>query len=91
MSLKQPPIMLERTPNSPRFNWRTFVPSDSRTFVDLFSVDVAGLYVGTPGNVAIVDASGHADVIVNASGVIPGWFRQVKSSGTTASNIMAIW
>lgn len=50
------------------------------------------LYVGTTGNVAVVMRDGQSLTITS---VPVGWHRmrvkQVKSTGTTASNIHAFW
>lgn len=49
-----------------------------------------GLYIGTTGNVAVVTAGGTTTVFtaVPAGGIIPLEVVQVRSTSTTASNIV---
>jgi hypothetical protein len=65
-------------------------PSDT---VDLPGGLTAGLYVGTSGNVNLMDTSGVAIVLHNlVAGVIhPIVCRRVLSTGTTAVNIRACY
>jgi hypothetical protein len=66
----------------------TVTPSDSTVLPE----DVRCLYVGTGGDVAVVDAFGN-DVTFSSvpSGMLlPVQVVKVKSTGTTASNIVAM-
>lgn len=63
-------------------------PSDSATLKP-----TKGLYVGVSGNVSVVLEGGSAVVFTNlASGMIhPIAVKQVKSTNTTATNILAVY
>lgn len=50
-----------------------------------------GLWVGTAGNIVVTMPDGDDVTIVNASGLIPLAVIRVKSTDTTASNIVALW
>lgn len=54
---------------------------------------VRGLYVGTGGNVALNGVDGAAATFANVVGgtVLPVQVSLVKSTGTTASNIVAMY
>lgn len=64
-------------------------PSDST----VFPKSTKGLYVGVSGNVAVVLEGGSSVTFNNlASGIIhPIAVKQVKSTGTTATNILAVY
>ena len=50
------------------------------------------LYVGTTGNIAVTMASGDSVTFNSvAVGILPVQVTQVKSTGTTASNIVALY
>jgi hypothetical protein len=51
------------------------------------------LFVGTGGAVAVIDGSGNTTTLGNVpSGTtVPIYVTRVKATGTTASNIVAIW
>lgn len=51
-----------------------------------------GLYIGTAGNLnAITVEDEDAVVLVGVSGFVPGMFKKVMSTNTTASNIVALY
>ena len=62
-------------------------PSDS---TDLPTSSRA-LYVGTVGNVAVVTVGGSTVTLVGASGWMPVRVARVLATGTTASDIVAVW
>lgn len=49
------------------------------------------LYVGTSGDVVVRMADGQSVTFVAAFGIIPVQVDMVKSTGTTASNIVALY
>lgn len=84
--------MSSRHPNSsaagaPFTGGAAVVPSDT---VDL--PQVALLYVGTEGDMSIVTHDNSTLVLKNhPAGYMPGFVRRVNATGTTASNIVALW
>lgn len=79
--------------NAPSRRAAAVTPSDS---VDL-AVYAKQLYIGTTGNITVVPAG---DTSASGTGVLfstvpVGWFpvqvRRVNSTGTTASNIVAVY
>ena len=75
-------------PNFPALSLIAVTPSDSTAFAPA----VRMLYVGTAGNVTVVteDAVTVTFANVNAGSHIgPFFVKQVKATGTTASNIVA--
>jgi len=52
-----------------------------------------GLYVGTTGNVNVLASDGSTALLTNVQGgtVLPIRVRQVLSSGTTASGLVALY
>ena len=65
-------------------------PSDS---ADLTKPATAGLHVRTGGNVTVdtIDGSEGLVFAVNDGGFLPVQVRRVRATGTTASNIVALW
>lgn len=63
--------------------------SDSQVYTPC----MRGLWVGTAGNVAVVDAQGNTTIIVGVLGgtILPGYFQMIKSTNTTATNLVAIY
>lgn len=49
------------------------------------------LYVGTQGNVSVIDANGNTVTFVGAQGFLPILVKQVRSTGTTATDIIALF
>jgi hypothetical protein len=49
-----------------------------------------GLYIGTAGNLVVDTVDGSNLTFVSASGFIPGHIRKIYTSGTTATNIIAL-
>lgn len=63
-------------------------PSDT---VDL-TAPARGLYIGTPGDVKIITIHGEAVTFSNVPvGILPVRAKRVYSTGTTATNIVALW
>ncbi len=62
-------------------------PSDS---ADL-SVFPRGLWVGVSGNVRVGFLRGSAVTLVGVQGLIPGVIKRVYATGTTATNIVALY
>lgn len=51
-----------------------------------------GLYVGTAGTVVVTGEDGaSASFVCNSGQYLSGQFATVKQTGTTASNIVALW
>jgi hypothetical protein len=52
-----------------------------------------GLYVGVPGDIAVVASDGSSATFTNVPGgtVLPVRVRRVNSSGTTASGLVALY
>jgi hypothetical protein len=88
-----PPSLLVNEPAAPPKHWRSFTPNDSATFQSLFGVEACrGLWVGTSGNIRVIDLDGNEEVIPNVPvGLLPGYFAQVKATSTTASGLLAVW
>lgn len=75
----------------------TVIPSDT---VDIPSVSTATgknfgccLYVGTAGNIKVLTVGGDEVTFIgiNTGAFIPVQVKRVFSTGTTASNILALW
>lgn len=75
-------------PTWPGYNLIAVTPSDSTTFAPA----VRQLYVGTAGNVTVETDQGASITFYNVLGGMylgPFFIKKVKSTGTTASNIVA--
>lgn len=74
---------------SPASNAAAVTPNDS---TDL-ETDARALWVGTSGNVKIDTTGGQTVTFVGVIGgsIVPMRTRRVYATGTTASNILAIW
>ena len=75
-------------PNFPALTLFNVSPSD----VTVFSPAIRQLYVGTAGNVTLVTEDGVTVLYANVnagSHIGPFFVKQVKATGTTASNIVA--
>jgi len=88
-----PPSLLQYEPTAPPKHWRSFTPDDSDTFQSLFGVEASrGLWVGTAGDIRVVDLDGNEVVIPGVPvGLLPGFFKQVKATDTTAAGLLAVW
>jgi hypothetical protein len=88
-----PPSLLQPEPTAPPKHWRSFSPSDSATFESQLGIEACrALWVGTGGNIRVVDLDGNEELIPNAPvGLLPGYFAQVKATDTTASGLLAVW
>lgn len=75
--------------HSPIENAASVTPHDTNEL----SYVTRGLYVGVSGNVTVVLSSGDEVQLVGlAAGVVhPLRVRQVKATGTAATNIVALW
>lgn len=62
-------------------------PSDS----DDLTVTARAIYVGTSGDVKLTTANGQTATFVNAYGILPVTADRVWATGTTATNIVALW
>ena len=74
--------------------FKTVVPSDGATNADkLPKVPCAGLYVGSGGNLSVIDMDGNTFVFKNvASGqILPIKVQQVTIANTTAADIIALY
>ncbi|MBM6442400.1 hypothetical protein JQF37_02005 [Pseudomonas sp. MIL9] len=81
---------MSRTSDSPASSAYAVTPSDTT----LLSPLPRSLYVGAAGNVAIVPEDGIASVVfvaVSAGQILPIRAKKVMSTGTTASNIVAMY
>lgn len=74
---------------SPAKNAAAVTPSNDN---DL-TTDARALYVGTSGNVRIITTGGDTVTFTGVIGgsIIPIRTARVTATGTTASNILAIW
>ena len=55
------------------------------------STEPCVLYIGTSGNIRVVTSGGDEVTFVGVSGFFPVQVIRVLSSGTTATNIVALW
>ena len=74
---------------SPAYDAAAVTPADS----DLAGGDCVGFYVGTAGNVAIKTPGGTTVTLTGclAGVVYPIQARQIRTTNTTASNIVALY
>ena len=75
---------------NPALSAQAVIASDT---VDLPAI-TTGLYVGETGNVAVILAGGDTSVIfvaVPAGTILPIQCKRVKSTGTTATSIVALF
>lgn len=81
-----------RAPSNPAKDARAVTPTDD---VDLDVIDgrfPAGLYIGTAGTLRVVTLNGSTVDFGNAGvGTLPLGVKQVHSTGTGASNIVALY
>ena len=49
-----------------------------------------GVYIGTSGNLKVDTIDGSTLTFVSASGFIPGMVTRIYTTGTTATNIIAL-
>lgn len=75
--------------DSPAASAAVVTPSDSTPL----ATDSRSLYVGTGGNLTIVTSGGSTVPLVNlpSGSWVPFRVHQVMATGTTASNIVAMW
>lgn len=75
--------------SDPPSDGQDVTPSDTVSF----AVPCRGLYVGTGGDVACVFANGRATVYHNVptGSHVPGIFKRVNATSTTATDIVALW
>ena len=73
--------------DSPARGAASVTPNDG-TALSTFS---RALYVGTAGNVAVTTVDGDTVTFTAASGFLPVCVSHVLSTGTTATDILALW
>lgn len=61
--------------------------------VNLLAISSRGIYIGGNGNITVVMVSGEEVTFVGclAGSIIPIRCKQVKSTGTTASNLIGMY
>ena len=69
--------------------WKNITKADS----DLTDGVAVAIYVGTTGDVSVIDAQGNTSTFtaVPAGVILPGQFKRICSTGTTASNLSVAW
>ncbi len=72
------------------YTYAAITPNDSTDFSPDYT---DGIYVGGSGNLSVLDGDGDAVTFVGlAAGVIhPIRTRRVRSTSTTATNIIGLW
>ncbi len=73
---------------------RAVTPADSDLTHPLKMIATRGLYIGTAGNVSVIlmnDSDPVNFIGVLAGSILPLRVRQVRSTSTTASNIVALY
>ena len=73
--------------SSPAINAAEVTPDDA---ADL-SVTARALWVGGAGDVVVITAGGDQVAFAGASGMLPVRVDRVLATGTTASQIVALW
>lgn len=73
--------------DSPADDAAAVTPHDTN---DLDHVSRA-LWIGTAGNVSVVTKNGSTVTFPNASGWMPIRASRVRATGTTATDIVAVW
>ncbi len=72
----------------PAFNAAAVTLSDT----DDLAVVARALYVGTTGNITLITPNGQTVLFTAVPvGILPVMCSRVKSTGTTASTIVALW
>lgn len=81
--------MLREELTSPAFHHAAVTPHDST----LFATAARAIYVGTAGDVAIVSVNDEAVTYKNvpAGTIISVICKRVNATGTTATDIVAMW
>ena len=81
------PVTVDRDDVGPGRQCIAITPSDSSTFVTCRSI-----YVGVSGDITLVDLSGTAVLFkaVPQGTWVDVWTNQVKSTGTTATNLVGV-
>jgi len=89
MPLRSDQVMLDEKDTSPAVGAAAVTPADS----DLTVFPCRGIYVGGAGNVAIVTPQGDTVtfVAVPAGSILPVRAKQIRSTNTTATNIVALY
>lgn len=73
---------------SPAFNAQAVTPSDSVSL----ATAARALYIGVTGDVTLITANGQTVLFVAVPvGILPVVTTRVKSTGTTAQSIVALW
>jgi hypothetical protein len=71
----------------PAFRYSAVTPHDSNNL----AIDARAIWVGTRGNVVCVSTDGDVATFLNVEGLLPVSARRINATGTTASNIVALW
>lgn len=86
------PIYLQKSQadSSPAISAVAVTPDNSN---DLSVIPARALWIGTAGDVSVDPADGANTAVVfkNASGLLPVSVKRVRSTNTTASNIVALY
>lgn len=79
-----------QTIEAPARSYVAVTPSDS---VNIANIPFRGLYVGTTGDIAIVDEDGNAETLPSVAGGIthPLQGVRINSTNTTATNMVALF
>jgi len=74
---------------SPFRRWKAITPHDTNELSDV----TRGIYVGGDGNVCLVNVAGDNEIFYGAKAgtVLPVEAKQVKATGTTATNLLGCW
>ena len=74
-------------------HYAPFTPSDTEVFEDASGNAVVGqaLFVGTAGNLALLDEGGVTQILPNVQGTLFVTARAVLATGTTAEDISVFW
>lgn len=75
--------------NSPASTGFSILPSDSGDFTNY----PRAIYVGTGGHVSIVDLAGNTILLKNVQSgtILPVRAKQVRSTGTTAGDLIGLY
>lgn len=88
MPAANPHAYKAESPDTPARRLEAITPHD----VNELAYVTRGLYVGTAGNVSVVDVTGNTVTIPNvpAGAILPICIKQVRLTGTTASNMVGL-
>lgn len=83
-------------PDGSGYRYVSVTPSDTYVFdasSDTVPNPPRAIYVGTGGDISLVSLDGDTVIFKNVvtGTLLPVYFKQVKATGTTASNLVAIF